>query len=108
MLKTKNLYLALSVVGTVFPYGALIPWLIKNGPDPNLLVGEITASKISTFAWLDVGVSAIALTVFMTAEGKRLNVKNLWIPFLAVFTVGVSLALPMFLWMRENALEKIR
>ena len=42
----------------------------------------------------------------MRFEGRRNHVTGRWIPILALLTVGVSLALPLFLFLRERALER--
>jgi hypothetical protein len=54
---------------------------------------------------MDVIVSAVVLFVFIFAEGKRLDMSNLWFPVVATLSVGVSLGLPLFLYMRQNQLE---
>jgi hypothetical protein len=50
-------------------------------------------------------LSAVAL-VFMIVETRRLKIKHFWLPILAIFAVGMSLSLPLFLYLRELALEK--
>jgi hypothetical protein len=39
-------------------------------------------------------------------EGRRAGVKQLWAPIAASLTVGVSLGLPLFLYLRERRLER--
>lgn len=46
-------------------------------------------------------VSAVVVLLFVVVEGRRLGVRRLWAPFVAMFTVGVSLALPLFLLLRQ-------
>ena len=55
---------------------------------------------------MDVVVSAFALAVLVRAEGRRLHMRRRWLPIAAVLLVGVSLGLPLFLYMRESALER--
>jgi hypothetical protein len=55
---------------------------------------------------MDVIVSAIALMVLVRSESSRLSLRARWLPMAAVLTVGVSLALPLFLYMRERRLEQ--
>jgi len=57
---------------------------------------------------MDVLVSAVVLFLFMRVESVRLNIRRRWPPVLAVLTVGVSLGLPMFLYMRELRLEQLK
>ena len=98
----KSLYLALCILGAVLPYSTFIPWLIDHGPDVSLFVESLFANRISAFFGLDVIVSALVLWVFIGTEGKRRGVRHLWAPVLASLTVGVSLGLPLFLYLREE------
>ncbi|MES0870848.1 DUF2834 domain-containing protein [Pseudovibrio sp. SCP19] len=102
----KYFYGVLCILGFLLPYGAFMPWLLENGLDLPRLLAEAFAGEISAFAWLDVVVSAVVLTGFIFAEGQRLGMKFLWLPILSVFTVGVSLGLPLFLLLRELHVEK--
>jgi FtsH-binding integral membrane protein len=56
---------------------------------------------------LDVIVSAVVLICFIQTEGKRLGIRLLWLPTLAVLLVGVSLGLPLFLYLRQLQLDRI-
>jgi hypothetical protein len=47
-------------------------------------------------------VSSVVLWVFVFTEGRRLGMKNLWAPIAGNLAVGVSLGLPLFLYMREE------
>jgi hypothetical protein len=44
------------------------------------------------------------MCVFVFTDGGRHGVKNPWAPVLANLAVGVSLGLPLFLYMREKRL----
>jgi hypothetical protein len=78
---------------------------MQHGLDPALLMGELFANRISAFFGLDVLVSALALFVFIRIEGSRQGIRKRWIPVLAVLVVGLSLGLPLFLYMREIEIE---
>ena len=105
-MKLKILYLVLCVVGTVLPYSQLIPFLTANGLNMPLLVDQMFANRVAGFFGLDVIVSSIVLWVFVFYEGRRNGIKHLWAPIVANLVVGVSLGLPLFLYMRETQLEK--
>jgi hypothetical protein len=55
-------------------------------------------------AW-DLIISSVALWVFVLTEGRRLGVRLLWLPLVANLAVGLSLALPLFLYMRHPYAE---
>jgi hypothetical protein len=54
---------------------------------------------------MDVIVSAVALMVFVRGESQKPRIPGGWLPLAAVLMVGVSLGLPLFLYLRERALE---
>ena len=70
------------------------------------VLSSATRQRISSFFGMDVLVSAAVLVVFMRIEGSRLRITGRWLPVLALLLVGVSLAFPMFLYMRERNLEQ--
>ena len=102
----KYVYLGLCILGTLVPYAAFIPWVMDNGIDVSRMVEQLFANRISAFFGLDVVVTTLVAWVFISTEGPRASIKHLWAPMLASLTVGVSLALPLFLYMRESAMER--
>lgn len=96
-------YAILCVLGTVLPLSQFILWLADHGLDVPLLLQQIVASPISAFAWLDVVVSGVALIAFVLIEGRRINLPRPWLSLLGL-AVGVSLALPLFLLLRQRHL----
>lgn len=105
-MKTSHLYLLLCLIGIVLPYSQFVPWAVANGLDLPLFLQEVTTSRLAAFGWLDVSVSALALFVFVTTDGRRQHVPMLWLPFLATLSVGVSLGLPLYLYLRERRIEQ--
>lgn len=101
----KNIYLFLCGLGIALPYSQFIPWLMENGLHIGLLFRQLFANRIGGFFGLDVLVSSVVLVSFVRTEGRRLGVRRLWLPILGLCTVGVSCALPLFLYLRERALE---
>jgi len=67
-----------------------------------LLVDELFANRISAFFGLDVIVSSVVLWVLVLVDGRRTGVRHLWAPVAASLAVGVSLGLPLFLYLREQ------
>lgn len=104
-MRLRTLYLALAVVGTVLPYSAFLPFLQEHGLDVGLFVDQLFANRISAFFGWDVIVSSVVLWLFVITDGRRLSMKRLWIPIVGNLMVGVSLGLPLFLYMREKQLE---
>ena len=99
-------YLVLSVLGFLLPYSQFLPWLRENGFDRLQFTTEMFENRISTFFVFDVLIAAGALLVFIIFEGKRLGVKHLWAPILGTLLVGVSFGLPLFLYLREERVQR--
>ena len=93
----KRVYLGLAVVGLVLPYSQFIPFLLENGINIGLIIHEITAYRISAFAWLDVVVTAVVVIVAVLQD----KVKHWWIPVVVSLLVGPSCGLPVYLYLRE-------
>jgi hypothetical protein len=104
-MKPKNLYLAGCVAGTVFPYSQFLPFVREHGLDLRLFFEQLFANRIGGFFGMDVVVSAIVLWIFVFVEGRRAGLRALWAPVAASLVVGVSLGLPLFLYLRERRLE---
>ncbi len=104
-MKPKTVYLALCLPGAVLPYWIFVPWAMDHGLNLRLLVQELFSTRIGAFFGMDVLVSAVALAVFISIERRRHPVRAWWLPVIALLTVGVSLALPLFLYLRESQLE---
>ena len=101
----KTTYLALAVLGAVLPYWQFFPFLLEHGLDLRLFVAQMFANPVSGFFALDVVVSSVVLWVLVAFEGRRAGVRHLWAPIVANLAVGVSLGLPLFLYLRETALQ---
>jgi hypothetical protein len=95
-------FLVLALVGGVLPLAVFAPFVYAHGLAPGLFIKQLFATPVSRFFAFDVFISAITFWVFMLREGRRLEMKNLWIYVLCTLLVGVSLGLPLFLFFRER------
>lgn len=102
------LYLLLALLGAILPLSQLLPFLATYGFDLPLLFRQLFQTHASAFFGLDVIISSLVLWVFVFSEGRRLRMKNLWLYILCNLAVGVSLALPLFLFFREREIKAVR
>lgn len=101
----QNIYLVLASLGLLVPYYFLFKFLSANGFDIPFLVQQLFANDISTFFAIDLIISITVFWIYMFAEANKLQMKNSWLYLLASLTVGLSFALPLFLYFRERKLE---
>lgn len=105
-MKPKYVYLGLCFLGTILPYFHFIPFLREHGLNFRLFFDQLFSNSIGAFFGMDVILSSAVLWVFVIIEGRRSGVRHLWAPLAANLTVGVSLGLPLFLYMREARLAE--
>ncbi len=105
-MKPKHVYAILAVIGTVLPLWAFFPFLREHGFAPGTFFQQLFSTPVSSFFGTDVIVSAVVLWVLVSVDGRRVGMRYLWVPIMASLMVGVSLGLPLFLYMREDLVER--
>ena len=101
----KYIYLTLIILGAIIPLTKFISFINENGLDFSIFLKQAFDNHISAFAWFDVIITVIV--VMAVDFGKKSEVKHLWIPIAASFTVGASFGLPLLMFMRELQLRKV-
>ena len=101
----KNIYLILTILGFIAPYYFFLQLPAENGFDLAALVQPFFANHFMKGLALDLTVSVIVFWVYVFAEAGKLEMKNPWLYLLATLLVGLSFALPLFLYSRERKLE---
>jgi predicted membrane-bound spermidine synthase len=104
-MRLRYVYLVFCIIGTLLPCWKFVPWVLDHGVNVPLLFDELFATRIGAFFGLDVIVSAIVLLLFVAVEGRRIALPLLWLPTIATLLVGVSLGLPLFLFLRQRRLD---
>jgi Terpene cyclase DEP1 len=103
----KTLYLILAIAGSIAPWF----WLLQEPAalmSPTLFFQHTFANHIAT-AWAsDLLISASVFFAFASIELKRLGSYRLWVLLYIglTFGIGLSCALPFFLYRRELMLER--
>ncbi len=100
------LFLVVAILGTILPLSYFLPFLTTHGFDLPLFFRQLFQNNISAFFGTDVIVSSLALWLFVFSEGRRRGMTNLWLYVVCNLAVGVSLALPLFLFFRERKLNE--
>ena len=101
----KNIFLVLAVVGFIAPYYFFLQMPAEDGFNLPLLMQPLFANNFMKGVAMDLTVSVIVFWVYVFVEANRLGMKNPWVYLLATLLVGMSFALPLFLYFRERKLE---
>jgi hypothetical protein len=102
----KWIYAGLCGLGFALPYYFFVPFVVAEGLNIPLLVSQLFANQISAFFGADVLVSSLVLWTFIYQETRTRRIRLWWLCLIANLGVGVSLALPLFLLLRETELDK--
>ncbi|MFN3199475.1 MAG: DUF2834 domain-containing protein [Bradymonadia bacterium] len=102
----KHLYLALAVLGTVVPLAIFAPWFTTHGLDVPLLVQEMFSTTVSSFFSTDLIISALVVFV-LVGRGMRRGIPHVWLAALGTVSVGVSLGLPLYLYLEARHEETV-
>jgi len=89
------------VIGTIAPYAVFVPWLMQHGLDLALLLEQASGTAVAAFAWLDVLVSALVVLA-LAARRILAGEHTYWFVVAGTCMVGVSLGLPLYLYLREE------
>lgn len=101
----KTLYLALAVLGFIVPYFFFVRFLLANGLDGSKFARQLFGTPISCFFAADLLLACVVFALFMRDEAKRCHMPRRWIYLAVLVTVGLSCALPLFLYARESGLD---
>lgn len=102
----KYIYLLLAIAGTIVPYYFFYEFLTSDYATAENFLTQIANDPLTAFFAWDVVISVLVVLGLVMTEGNRLRMKNLWVYLIFSLLVGVSLALPAFLYQRELVLEK--
>jgi hypothetical protein len=100
----KRFYLGAAVIGAIVPYAVYIGYL-SYVPGASGALSLAWGSPIAAATLADFSVSCLVFWPFMFAESRRHGIKHIWFYVLANLLIGLSFALPAFLYMRERRLE---
>ena len=98
-------YLALAIVGAVWPMSYFIAWFDANGWSFGGMVTAWHANDATSGLVYDLTVAAVALTVFVIAEAVHRRDWLLLVSVPATFGIGVSCGLPLHLFLRSRRAE---
>lgn len=100
----RYVYLILAIVGTIVPWFFFGRYAIEVG-GLGAMLADWTANDAVRGITADISIAIIAFWVWMTADALKHKVRHWWVVFPANLLVGLSLALPLYLWMRAGAVE---
>jgi hypothetical protein len=101
----RRLYAILAVIGLIAPYAVFAWFLATNGFNLRLIFDQLFANHILLAFATDLTISIVVFWVYLYRESHRYQIRNWWLFVLASIVIGLSFALPLFLYVREPRMD---
>ena len=95
----KNVYLSLAIIGAIVPYLFFFDFFAAAGVDLGAFIAALFVNGAAGGFTADLLITSLAFWIFLWQK----KVANLWIYILLNLTIGLSCALPAYLYMRARA-----
>lgn len=97
----KNVYLVLAIAGAVVPYLFFIPFFAASGLDPgDFLSGAFVNGAAGGLA-ADLILTSVVFWVYLFSQ----RAERIWLHVLINLTIGLSCALPLYLYLTTRDAE---
>ena len=103
----KPVFLGLAVVGAVIPWFFFGRYFGGGGTTMGFL-DALFANDPAAGAASDVVISSVVFWVLLFSEGPRLGLKHRWLYVVVNLAIGLSCALPLYLWRRSIRLDELQ
>jgi hypothetical protein len=98
----KSFYLLSAIIGTIVPWIFFAQFFAKEGFNLATIIQSLFANGAAGGFSADVLISIVVFLVWSFFDSKKIKLKNWWLVLPASFTVGLSLALPLYLYLRTD------
>jgi hypothetical protein len=103
----KRFYLVAAIICGVTPYAIYFGYL-AYAPGASGALSLAWGSPIAAATLADFSISCLVFWPFLFRESKRLGIRYWWAFIPANLIIGLSFALPAFLYLRETRLDQAR
>ena len=97
----KTFYLLAAIVGTVVPWIFFAGFIVENGIDVPVFLLNLFANQPAAGFATDLLITSAVFWTWSWNDAREKNVSGWWLTIPAILLVGLSLGLPLYLWMRE-------
>lgn len=103
---TKTFYLIMMIAGTIIPWYFFTGFIAANGAGLGNFIGAMYANGASSGGFSDLLLSTAVFWVWSFVDARKHGVANWWLVVPATLAVGLSLAMPLYLWKRAGARQE--
>ena len=99
----KNFYLIAAAIGAVAPYATYFGYLAYV-PGSSSALSLAWGNPIAAATLTDFAIACLVFWPFVYVESKKLGIRYWWLFVVSNIFIGLSFALPAFLYVRERRL----
>mgnify|MGYP000417932570 CR=1 FL=1 len=99
----KNLYLILAIIGAILPYLFFFQFIQIEGFNIPLFIESLFVNGAAAGFSVDILVSSVVFWIYMFSQMKSLDAPNPYWFIVLNLTIGLSCALPAYLYIRERS-----
>lgn len=99
-------YLVMMVIGTVVPWVFFGGFFSVEGFDLPLFLTSLFPNGAASGFTVDVLLSIVVFLVWSSTDALRVGVRRWWLVIPATCLVGLSLSLPLYLYLRETRADR--
>ena len=100
----KIFYLIAAIVGAIAPYATFFGYL-ATVPGSSGALSLAWGNPIAAATLTDFTISCLVFWPFLIAESRKLGIRHWWFFIGSNMLIGLSFALPAFLYVRERRLQ---
>ena len=104
----SRFYLLMCIIGTVLPWLYFGPFFVAEGPDLVLFNSLLTVNPVTKGLTADICLSILVFWVWSYFDARHGSVRNWWLIIPSTVCVGLSLALPLYLFLKEGGLRSAK
>ena len=104
--RMKTFYLFAALVGAIAPYAVYFGYLVYV-PGSSGALSLAWGNPIAAATLTDFTISCLVFWPFLIAESRKLAIRHWWLFIPANIFIGLSFALPAFLYIRERQMANV-
>lgn len=102
-----KIYLLIAVLGTIVPYAFFGSFMLEQGVNLTEFVRQLFATSPASGFTADLLITSCAFWIWSFREARQRGLRNWWVYVVLNLTVGLSCALPLFLYFRQLRIERL-
>ena len=102
MTPIRMIYLALAIIGSIWPMYYFVSWFTENGWSIMAMVDAWHANEATSGLVWDLTIAAVTLTIWVIVDAIS---RRDWLSLVAIpatYCIGVSCGLPLYLFLRSR------